>query len=143
MTFPELGPLLAISRATDAFRADLEAYAARQPSARISAAGVNPRVKVLRTIAQLLNSEPDLAVDRVRLQAVSGCADYVGTMDVTDDAGATHAFSFEWNCEWKAREMGYSDYFEFPDQIRAANEFGWQCFKRWTRVNSDATQRVA
>lgn len=143
MTIPELSPLLTASRATAAFRADLEAYAARQSSERITVAGANPRVKVLRTIAQLLHSEPDLPIDRVRLQAVSGCADYAGSLDVTDDAGAIHTFSFEWNCEWKAREMGYVDYFGFPDQIRAAQEFGWQCFERWARVNAVAAEKVA
>jgi hypothetical protein len=143
MTFPELGPLLAASRATPAFCADLEAYAMRQPSERVTAAGVNPRVKVLRTIAQLLHAEPTLTVDRIRLKAVSGCADYVGTMDVTDGAGALHTFEFEWNCEWKARQLGYVDGFGFPDQIRAADEFGWQCFERWTRVIASEAQHVA
>ena len=143
MTFPELGPLLAASRATPPFRADLEAYAARQPSERITAAGVNPRVKVLRAIAQLLHAEPTLAVDRVRMKAISGCADYIGTMEVADDSGAAHTFEFEWNCEWKARQLGYVDGFGFPDQIRAAEEFGWQCFERWTRVTALQSQHGA
>ena len=143
MTFPELGPLLVVSSATPAFRADLEAYATRQPSERVTAAGVNPRVKVLRAIAQLLHAEPTLAVDRVRLSAVSGCADYVGTMHVIDSSGDAHTFEFEWNCEWKARQLGYVDGFGFPDQIRAADEFGWQCFARWTRVNTTQAQHVA
>lgn len=143
MTFPELDPLLAASRATTAFRADLEYYAARQPAERISVAGANPRVKVLRVIAQLLHAEPTLAIDRVRLHAVSGCAEYVGSIDVTELSGATHRFAFAWNCEWKARELGYVDGFGFPDQIRAAQEFGWQCFERWTRENDAEAQQVA
>lgn len=143
MTFPELEPLLAASRATAAFRADLTAYAARQPAERITTSAMNPRVKVLRTIAQLLHAEPTLVVDRVRLQGASGCADYVGVITVTDDAGTVHAFDFAWNCEWKAVELGYRDGFGFPDQIRAAQEFGWQCFERWQRVETEHTQRVA
>ena len=143
MTFPELGPLLAASCATPPFRADLEAYATRQPSERITSAGASPRVKVLRAIAQLLHAEPALAIDRVRLQAVSGCADYVGSIEVADDSGAAHTFEFEWNCEWKARQLGYVDGFGFPDQIRAAEEFGWQCFARWARVYASSTHEVA
>ena len=143
MTFPELGPLLAASRATSAFRTDLEAFSNRQPAERITISGMNPRVKVLRTIAQLLHAEPSLSIDRVRLQAASGCADYTGTMHVTDAAGGAHTFDFEWNCEWKARELGYVDGFGFPDQIRAAEEFGWQCFERWSRVDSAQARHIA
>jgi hypothetical protein len=25
------------------------------------------------------------------------------------------------------------DYFGFPDQVRAAQEFDWRCFRRWER----------
>ena len=143
MTFPEFEPLLAASRATTTFRTDLASYAARQPAERITTTAMNPRVKVLRTIAQLLHAEPTLTVDRVQLKADSGCAEYAGVMTVTDDSGAVHTFDFEWNCEWKARQVGYLDGFGFPDQIRAAEEFGWQCFERWVRVTAEPTQQVA
>lgn len=140
MTFAEFETLLAASRATPAFRADLAAFAAGQSPARITRAMGNPRVKVLRAIAQLLHAEPALAVDSVSLDARSGCADYAGLITVTDASGAVHQFDFEWNCEWKARQAGYTDYFGFPDQIRAAQEFGWQCFERWTRVTAASAQ---
>lgn len=143
MTFPELEPLLVASRATDAFRADIAAYAARQSAERIATSSMNPRVKVLRTIAQLLHAEPTLAIDRVRLQAASGCADYAGTMAVTDAAGVVSTFDFVWNCEWKARQLGYVDGFGFPDQIRAAHEFGWQCFERWVHLSTEPAKQVA
>lgn len=140
MTFADLEPLLAASHATPAFRADLAAFAAGQSPSRVTRASHNPRVKVLRAIAQLLHAEPSLAVDAVALDARSGCADYTGLMSVTDAAGDMHQFDFEWNCEWKARQAGYTDFFGLPDQIRAAQEFGWQCFERWTRVTTAATQ---
>ena len=134
MTPNDFAPLLVASQATEAFRADLVAYAARQPAERITTGGSSPRVKVLRAIAQLLHAEPELTVDRVQVRGASGCADFVGAMQVTDAAGEVHGFDFEWNCEWKARQLGYLDGFGFPDQIRAANEFGWQCFERWNRA---------
>jgi hypothetical protein len=143
MTFAELSPLLDNSRATPAFRADLEAFAAGGTEERIEAPTHNPRVKVLRTVAQLLAAEPALAVDQVRIRAASGCADYVGRMDVVDAAGQSHSFEFEWNCEWKATQLGYVDAFGLPDQIRAAREFGWQCFARWTRVAAGADSKQA
>ena len=134
MTLNDFARLLAASQATEAFRADLEAYAARRHADRISTGGNSPRVKVMRAIAQLLHAEPALMVDRVQVRGVSGCADFVGVMEVTDTAGEVQTFDFEWNCEWKARQLGYVDGFGFPDQIRAADEFGWQCFERWNRA---------
>lgn len=143
MTFADLTPLLAASRATAAFRDDLEAFAAGATEDRIEAPTHNPRVKVLRVVAQLLAAEPELAVDQVRIRAASGCADYVGRMDVQDATGRTHTFEFVWNCEWKARQMGYVDAFGLPDQIRAAREFGWRCFERWSRVDEAGAQQAA
>ncbi|MCC7053567.1 MAG: hypothetical protein IT355_09880 [Gemmatimonadaceae bacterium] len=143
MTFAELEPLLAASRATPAFRTDLAAFTDRRTAPRITAGGGSPRVKVLRTIAQLLHAEPAIEVDSVHVDAISGCADFVGQVLVTDVAGGQHRFAFEWNCEWKARERGYTDWFGLPDQIRAAQEFGWQCFSKWTRAGETTTTRVA
>jgi hypothetical protein len=139
MTFADFTDLLATSRATAAFRSDLEAFIARQPAERVSAALNNPRVKVLRAIAQLLHAEPQLAVDSVRVMGVSGCAEYTGTISVCDAEQVAHDFTFEWNCEWKARQLGWVDGFGFPDQIRAAQEFEWRCFSHW----APATPNVA
>ncbi len=142
MTTDNFAPVLAASSATDEFRRDLNAFASRQPSDRIHASPQSPRVKVLRAITQLLHAEPTLEIDRVDVRAVSGCADFVGVLTATDTSGAQHSYDFEWNCEWKAKQLGYVDGFGFPDQIRAAQEFGWQCFERWTRV-ADTSARVA
>ncbi|MES3032794.1 MAG: hypothetical protein V4813_02215 [Gemmatimonadota bacterium] len=143
MTFSEFDLLLAQSRASDAFRSDLAAFCARQPAERIAAGLGNPRVKVQRVVAQLLNAEPELELDRVSLRAASGCANFVGLLVATDVTGDEHRFDFEWNCEWKAVQLGYLDGFGFPDQIRAAQEFGWQCFERWVRVSDAAVTQPA
>ena len=138
MTFADFSVLLDSARATAAFRADLEAYASRRPSERITASARCPRVKVLRVIAQLLSDQPALAVDCVHVEAISGCADFVGNVTATDADGREHDFDFDWNCEWKAIQLGYVDAFGFADQIRAADEFGWRCFARWSRVGRAA-----
>lgn len=140
MMIADLEALLAASRATAAFRSDLAAYAARLPAERVTSSSPAPRVKVLRAIAQLLHAEPAIEVDRISVRAVSGCADFVGTLTAHDADGESYVFDFEWNCEWKARQLGYVDYFGLPDQIRAAQEFDWQCFARWTRTASRAIQ---
>ncbi len=140
MTITDLEPMLMTSRATPAFRSDLTAFASRQPAPRVHMTPMSPRVKVLRVIAQLLHAEPTLAVDRVDVRAVSGCADFAGAVSVTDADGVASEFAFEWNCEWKAQQLGYVDHFGFPDQIRAAHEFGWQCFKVWAPAAVQASQ---
>jgi hypothetical protein len=140
MTISDFDALLAGSAATAGFRADLAAYIDRQPAERVTAGPGSPRVKVLRAIAQLLHAEPALEIERVSVRGASGCADFVGMLTVTDAAGVPHIFDFEWNCEWKARQLGYVDGFGFPDQIRAAQEFGWQCFARWSRVGAGIPQ---
>jgi hypothetical protein len=140
MTHTDLEPMLSASRATPAFRSDLAAYAMRQPSPRVQATPMSPRVKVLRVMAQLLQAEPTLTIDRVDVRAVSGCADFAGTVTVTDADGMATEFAFEWNCEWKAQQLGYVDHFGFPDQIRAAQEFGWQCFKSWAPAGVRTSQ---
>ncbi|HEX8695519.1 MAG TPA: hypothetical protein VF746_24110, partial [Longimicrobium sp.] len=38
---------------------------------------------------------------------------------------------FVWDCKWKAEQHGWHDYFGFPDQGRAAREFGYDCFRAW------------
>ena len=136
MTHTEFEPLLAASAATPAFRRELLAFAQGEDADRIEARAHNPRVKILRTVAQLLSAEPALAVDRVSIQAVSGCADYTGTLVATDAAGTEHAFAFTWDCAWKAEQAGYRDFFGLPDQIRAAREFGWDCFQQWERAEA-------
>lgn len=140
MTSHEFIPILEHSLASAAFRADLAAYEMRQPADRIRASAGCPRVKVLRAIAQLLHSEPGLTIERVEVTAVSGCGDFIGTLVATDSVGELHHFDFTWDCEWKARQLGYTDGFGFPDQIRAAQEFGWQCFSRWTRAGVPALE---
>ncbi|MCU0618638.1 MAG: hypothetical protein MUF40_01820 [Gemmatimonadaceae bacterium] len=134
MTHTDFEPLLAASAATPAFRADLAAFAAGGNAERIEARAHNPRVKILRTVAQLLAAEPTLAVDRVVIAAVSGCSDYAGTLVATDATGTEHRFAFTWDCAWKARQAGYTDHFGLPDQIRAAREFGWDCFAQWAKA---------
>ena len=134
MMISDFDTLLAGSQATDAFRTDLTAFIARQPADRITASTGSPRIKVLRAIAQLLHAEPSLSVDRVTVRGASGCADFTGAMTVVDATGESTGYEFVWDCEWKANQLGYVDGFGFPDQIRAAQEFGWQCFQRWNRL---------
>lgn len=124
------------SQATDAFKADVRAYLAHHLAPRVQAVRPAPRVKVLRVLTQLLHAEPDLAVDHIEVDAVSGCSDFRGTLAVRAD-GDTRRFEFVWCCHWRASEEQWADAFGLPDQIRAAREFDWRCFEEWREVEAD------
>jgi hypothetical protein len=83
-------------------------------------------------LTQLLAVEPALEIEQVVIRGMSGCSDFVGSVDVLTSSG-THVFEFTWCCRWRAESEGYRDYFGFPDQMRAAQEFDWRCFQRWER----------
>ena len=126
-----LQPLLDASRVTPEFRADVETFARTGAAERIVAPRYHPPVKVLRLLAQLLHAERDLAIDQVEVDGRSGCSDYSGTVLVRTADGAARLFEFTWCCAWRASEQGWHDGWGLPDQIRAAHEFGWDCFEIW------------
>ncbi|HVE78186.1 MAG TPA: hypothetical protein VNA89_04975 [Gemmatimonadaceae bacterium] len=131
----ELEQILARSAADDAVKAAVRELAANPcglatSRAAVAAARPAPAVKVLRVLTQLLHAEPALRVRRVRLDATSGCGDFTGILRVdADDERAEYAFS--WDCRWRAAEAGLLDPWGYPDQTRAAQQFGWRCFARW------------
>jgi hypothetical protein len=136
-----LRDLAARSRATPAFRVALDDFLSdAHPSERIVFDGRSPAVKVERALTKLLVEHPELPIDRVVIDAASGCEFYRGEMRVSAD-GETLRIRFHWDCKWKAAEQGWLDYFGFPDQIRAAREFGFDCFRAWETAapGQDAT----
>ena len=130
--------LMAGSRASAEFKADVRAYASHEPAARLTVARHVPRVKVLRVLAQLFETAPELQIERAHVDAASGCADFRGVLTVETREGTT-AVDFVWDCHWRAVQEGWTDAFGLPDQIRAAREFGHHCFERWsTRAVDDS-----
>jgi hypothetical protein len=122
---------LAASRATEPFKQAVVSYSnGARDVERICVEGRAPRDKVLRVLKQMLATEPQLDIDRVRLRGESGCSDFVGVIEVRTAAGVRR-YEFVWDCRWRAEQEGWSDYFGFPDQIRAAQELDWQCFAKW------------
>lgn len=126
----ELEQILAASHAAESFKNAVRSYHADRASDRIAVAGFAPPIKVKRLLKHILHSEPHLPIERVALQARSGCSDFVGTIDV-ETAHGLRTYEFAWDCRWRAIEEGWNDYFGLPDQIRAAQEFDWRCFKHW------------
>jgi hypothetical protein len=131
-----LAELTARSRATPAFLEALEAFRrGRLPSERLDFDMRSPVVKVERTLTQLLARHPELAIERVRIEARSGCEFFQGVLNVVA-GGEEKRIHFHWDCRWKAEQEGFTDYFGYPDQIRAAREFGHDCFRQWEIVDS-------
>jgi hypothetical protein len=125
-----LTDILDDSAATPAFKAAVLSVQARTRTPRITSARPVPHVKIMRLLTHLLSAERDLQIESVRIHADSGCADLTGVIDVTC-VDAVRRFSFSWDCAWRAREQGWTDCFGFPDQMRAAREYDWRCFKSW------------
>lgn len=129
--------LISSARATDEFKQDVVRYAQGGVAERIHTARHSPRVKVLRLLAQLFAEEPGLEIERVSIDAWSGCSDFRGVLTVTTPDVAK-VFRFHWDCSWRAEQQGWFDAFNLPDQIRAAREFGWQCFSVWQEQPAEA-----
>jgi hypothetical protein len=130
LRFPELAELLTESRATDSFKSDVIRFLETGQAERVEVRGYAPRVKVTRVLKQVLANHPDLDIEQLSVNGMSGCSDFAGTVEVAT-AKDRKTFEFVWCCRWRAEEEGWLDYFGFPDQMRAAREFDWRCFRVW------------
>ncbi len=126
----ELEHLLAASGAAEAFKDDVRAYVAGAAARRIAVHGYVPAIKVRRLLKHVLASEPALPIEALSLQGFSGCSDFGGVVELSA-SGSTHRFEFLWDCRWRAEQEQWTDCFGLPDQIWAAREFDWRCFKVW------------
>lgn len=123
--------ILGKSKATESFKVDVAAFCSGRIAPRVAVEGFAPRVKVQRLLMQLLSSEATLPITRVVVRGRSGCSDFAGEVKV-ETVSETHVFDFVWDCRWRAATEGWTDCFGLPDQMRAAHEFGWQCFQVWS-----------
>jgi hypothetical protein len=132
-----LESLLSASGATDDFKESVRQYSTLGKAPLVEAGGFAPPIKVLRVVAQLLDAEPGLRLERARVLGNSGCSDFRGSVEAHAD-GVVRRWSFVWCCRWRAAAEGWVDCFGFPDQVRAAREFGYRCFETWSesRVTS-------
>lgn len=131
----ELELILSKSRAAETFKNSVRRFCAKGDAEHIRVEGFAPPIKVRRLLAHMLETESDLPIERVSLRGRSGCSDFVGTVRV-ETKSDTHVYEFIWDCRWRAEQEGWTDYFGFPDQIRAAREYDWRCFARWETVQS-------
>ncbi|MFL5386333.1 MAG: hypothetical protein ACJ8GN_27765 [Longimicrobiaceae bacterium] len=123
--------LLDGSSATDEFRDAVNRFVRDgRPNERLSFNRDCPAVKVERTLVRALEEYPGLQVESIEIRGISGCEFFRGVMHL-HTPGEVRRVSFHWDCKWKAMEMGWHDYFGFPDQTRAAREYPYECFRAW------------
>ena len=107
------------------------------PSDRVRFDHRSPPVKVERLLTKLLASHPELAIEAVEIDGSSGCEFYRGQAVVMAAGDEALRIRFRWDCRWRAMAEGWTDYFGFPDQTRAAQEFGYDCFQVWEEVAAE------
>jgi hypothetical protein len=100
-----------------------------------------PPVKVERTLTKALLEYPELPVESIEIDATSGCEYFRGRIVLHAPEGSRSAV-FDWDCKWRAEREGLRDWFGFPDQARAAREFGWDCFRVWEDDTDPAVEAV-
>ncbi|MEO5568101.1 MAG: hypothetical protein ABIR92_06400 [Gemmatimonadaceae bacterium] len=127
---PEFTDLLSESQASESFKSDVIRYLETGQAERVEIRGYAPRVKVTRVLKQVLASHPDLDIEQLSIVGQSGCSDFAGVVEVATTS-ERKKIEFVWCCRWRAEEEGWVDYFGFPDQMRAAREFDWRCFRVW------------
>ena len=130
------------SAATSEFKTAVLSVKERVRTSLVTSARPVPHVKIVRLLTHLLETERDLAITAVRIHADSGCSDLTGVIDVACIDGARR-FAFAWDCAWRAQEMGWTDCFGLPDQMRAAREYDWRCFKSWQAVDESRSESFA
>lgn len=127
----DIQSLLQQSSATEEFKTAVQDLQGGRSNPAIQFNRAVPPVKALRAISKLLEAAPNEEIRSVSIQARSGCSDFEGTVQVN---GGEMEFRFVWDCAWRAEQEGYRDHWGSPDQIRAAREFGYQCFQQFDRV---------
>ena len=93
-------------------------------------------MKVERTLTQLLAGAPHLEIESVEIRGTSGCEYFRGEL-IAQTTQGPYSVRFHWDCKWKAEQQGWTDCFGFPDQMRAAREFGFDCFRSWNVVEME------
>ncbi len=128
MSETKLKTLLENSKASDAFKNAVQDFADGREAQLIKYSLGSPKVKVQRVLMKLLEAYRNEQISEVDIQGASSCSGYVGTL--TFGPNQTK-ISFNWDCEWKAKQEGFETWYGAPDQIKAASQFGYQCFEKF------------
>lgn len=129
-----LSEFLQRSNATAAFKDGVASFQrSGMPNERVAFVAFAPPVKVERALIKALEEYADLPIESVEIEGSSGCEYFRGQLTVHAGDGSRQV-RFHWDCKWRALQQGWTDYFGFPDQTRAAREFGYDCFREWNEL---------
>jgi hypothetical protein len=130
----QLESLLQRSQATHKFKQSVREIARGNPADCVSASPGSPPVKVLRVLMKCLEMYPQMPISQVDISAKSTCSAYSGHLIIQPGG---QRIEFAWDCHWKAEQEGITAWYGGPDQSRAAQEFGYQCFKYFKSPATD------
>ena len=126
-----ISDLLDRSAATASFREALTQFLRDgRSSERIAFGPGCPSIKVERAVTKVLVEYPGLPIESIEVRGASGCEYFRGVLELHTPVEVRRG-SFHWGCKWKAEQHGWRYYFGFPDQARAAREYGHDCFRTW------------
>ena len=132
MSETKLKTLLENSQASGAFKTAIQGLSDGTDSELIKYSSGSPKVKVQRVLMKLLEVFPDEKITEVDIRGASSCSGYAGTL--TFGPNQTN-IAFNWDCEWKADQEGFKTWYGAPDQIKAARQFGYQCFEKFESID--------
>lgn len=121
-----LDDLIEASSAVPEFKEALRALARGERQERIEFNWGAPLVKIQRVLMKTLETFPDRPIEKMTVQGTSGCSNFTGTATLQP---GDLTIKFDWDCRWQAQELGWRDCFGEPDQIRAAHQLQYQCFR--------------
>lgn len=122
----ELQTLLDASKAENTFKQAVLNFAGGVDSDLIKISPSSPQIKVLRVVMKLLEMFPHEVITNVRVEGTSSCSGYRGMVIFGPEGKRAE---FYWNCYWKAQQEGLKTWYGQPDQGKAAQKFGYQCFE--------------
>jgi len=126
-----LNELLEASQATNEFKNAVQVFESGLESDLIKYSSGAPRVKVLRVLMKLLEMYADKKISSVSLEGSSSCSGFVGKLVFEPECTE---IEFDWDCYWKAEQENMIAWYGMPDQTKAAQIFGYQCFKKFEQL---------
>ncbi|MFQ5639166.1 MAG: hypothetical protein ACE5IR_14385 [bacterium] len=128
-----LNELLSHSKAQETFKQAVEYFSLGQSTELIAChpSGL-PAIKVMRVLMKLLETYPEEVISSVAIHGTSTCSGFYGTLIWGPE---NKKIEFNWDCQWKAEQEGFKTWYGAPDQTKAAQMFGYQCFEKFAESN--------
>ncbi len=127
----KLEELLKLSKATPLFKQAVQEFLEGKETDLIIHVRNSPGIKIIRVLMKLLEEYPDVEITDVNIQGVSSCSAFSGTLTF---GPVDFKIQFNWDCSWRAEQEGYQTWFGHPDQVKAAQVFGYQCFEKFEQI---------